>query len=86
MSVLLKPTPTPVVSHRYSVFACEDGHQHAYSVIGESFEDAAMRFIETWHPAIDADGEVFVVVTDCETGRVQSLRVDIGDGDEPHAA
>jgi hypothetical protein len=72
-----EPEPPPP-TRRYSVFACDEGRQRAHDIDGVSYEDAAIGFLEAWHPAADADGEVELMVTDCETGREQCLRIEVG--------
>ena len=69
---------TDTALRSFSVFACEDGPARSHRVDGESFEDAAIGFVEVWHPPVDAEGEVAVMVTDCESGRAQCLKVDVG--------
>ena len=53
---------------RFAVHACDEGRATACTVEGASFEDAASGYMEVWLPALDADGDVRLIVTDCETG------------------
>ncbi len=71
--------PTEVV-RRFTVRALHEDARQEHALIGDSFEDAALLFLGAWSPALDADGEVTVMVTDCETGHRQCLRVDVRSG------
>jgi len=73
-------TPMPPETRRYEVHPAHHGRDATHTVEGASYEDAALAFIDRWHPAIDADGEVTLMVADCETGRQVCLRVDLDDG------
>jgi hypothetical protein len=66
-------------ARRFIVHADHAGGAH--SVEGPSFEAAALAFIDAWHPAADADGDVSVFVTDEDTGRRQCFRIDLASGD-----
>lgn len=65
---------------RFSAHAAHESHAQTHDVFGASFEDAAFDFIERWHPAPDADGEIQVMLEDCETGERQCFKVDLEDG------
>lgn len=71
------PSPT----RAYRVHALDEAASHAHSIDGASFEDAALSFIEDWHPAPDDDGDVTVIVRDQETGREQCFRIDLDTGE-----
>jgi len=66
--------------HSFSVHTLHDSRTHARQVEGATFEEAALAFVEDWHPAADPDGEVSVLVSD-EHGRQQCFRVDVGTGE-----
>jgi hypothetical protein len=66
--------------NRYSVHAADEGRGREHLVEGASFEDAAVAFVETWHPEGDEQDEVAVIVRDCESGRETCIRVDLGSG------
>lgn len=66
---------------RFAVHAAHEGRGREHAVQGASFEDAAVAFVETWHPLADGEGEVTLIVTDCETGRRHCLRIDVGTGE-----
>lgn len=64
----------------FIVHPVDDARRGAHRITGVSFEDAAMSFIEIWHPAPDADGEVSVIVQEDDTGRRHCFRIDLGSG------
>ena len=66
---------------RFAVHAAHEDRGREHTVEGASFEDAAVAFVETWHPTVDAEGDVQVIVTDCETGRQHCLRIDVDTGE-----
>lgn len=68
-------------TRRFAVHAAADERARGHTVEAVSFEDAALTFLEAWHPQTDADGDVTLVVTECETGREHCLRVDAGTGE-----
>ena len=67
-------------NRRFTVRALHEDVRQEHALQGGSFEDAALLFFGTWSPALDADGEITVMVTDCETGHRQCLRVDVRSG------
>jgi len=73
---------SPVTDPRFTAYAAHDGARHCHAAPGaRSFEEAALEFVEAWHPAADAEGEVRVIVLDAETGREQCFTVDVGHGE-----
>jgi hypothetical protein len=66
---------------RFSAHAANESRQRTCDLVGQSFEDAALAFVERWHPQADEDGEVEVMVTDCETGERHCFRIDVGSGE-----
>lgn len=69
------------LQRQFTVHACEPVRDRAQSVEGVSFQDAALAFIEHHHPQTDADGDVSLIVEDCETGERQCFVVDVGTGE-----
>ena len=64
---------------RFTAYAAHDSARHCHAAPqARSFEEAALEFVEAWHPAADADGEVTVIVLDVQSGREQCFTVDIG--------
>jgi hypothetical protein len=49
------------------------------SVVGDSFEAAALAYLEECHPPADADGDVVVIVRD-EGGGEQCFRIEVATG------
>lgn len=69
----------PTTDRAYCVHALHDA-RHAHEVKGDSFEAAALAFVEDWHPAADDEGDVSLIVRDQETGREQCFHIDIDTG------
>lgn len=67
-------------SRRFSVHATEAVAERGQMVEGPSFHDAALQFAEEWG-AQDADGDMSVIVEDCETGERQCFRIDLDSGE-----
>jgi len=67
---------------RFAVHPAAEDRARERAVEAESFEDAALAFLEQWSPEAGAEGEdVALIVTDCENGRACCLRVDAGTGE-----
>ena len=64
---------------RFSVHSAEEAPSRAHFVVGVSFEDAALHFVEHQHPQANGD-EVALLVEDCETGERQCFRIDLETG------
>ena len=75
------PHSPPRDARRFSVHAANEGHRHSHDVEGRSFEEAAIAFVEIWHPPVDAEGDVSVIVLDTESGAQQCFRIDMESGD-----
>ncbi|HYE47859.1 MAG TPA: DUF5961 family protein [Caulobacter sp.] len=67
-------------TRRYAVHPAHHGRDATHTVEGVSYEDAALAFVDRWHPPADESGEVTLLVADCETGRQVCLRVDLDEG------
>lgn len=74
----------PLTAHpapkRFSVHASHEGREHGRLVEGRSFEEAAIAFVEIWSPAVDADGDVSVIVCDAESGQAHCFTIDVESG------
>ena len=82
--VTLKGRPmrdTTEFLRRFEAHAADEDRKATHEVYGESFEDAAFAFIERWRPAADEQGEIQVLLTDCESGERQCFRVDLVGGE-----
>lgn len=64
----------------FLVHAADDSRDAGHTVQAESAEDAAFAFVDRWHPPTDSTGDVTLMITDCDTGRRQCLRLDLFDG------
>lgn len=65
----------------FRAHARHEGCDHAHSLDAESFEAAAVAFMEIWHPQVDADGQVAIVVRDMGAGEEHCFRVDFESGE-----
>ncbi|HEX8469787.1 MAG TPA: DUF5961 family protein [Brevundimonas sp.] len=78
----ITPAPTrPAPERRFAVHAADDGRHRWETVWAVSHDDAAIGFVERHHPTVGDDGEVTVVVTDCESGHEHCFRIDLDTGD-----
>jgi hypothetical protein len=68
-------------SRRFSVHARSVDRHHARVVEEASFEAAAVAYVEDFHPAVDDDNEISVIVRDLETGGEHCFRIDLDSGD-----
>ncbi len=64
----------------FRIHTVDDSRDSGHTVHGETFVDAAFAFVDRWHPPVDASGDVVLMVTDCEDGRRQCLRLDVSEG------
>jgi hypothetical protein len=65
--------------HRYSAHLRDAGvHARQWVAEADSFVDAAVRFAET---ADVEDGDMSIVVTECDTGKDRCFVVNLGTGD-----
>jgi hypothetical protein len=65
--------------HRYSVHLRDEGaHGRQWVADADSFIDAAVRFAETRDVE---DGDLSIVVTECESGKDRCFMVNFGSGD-----
>uniref|UniRef100_B0T9E1 Uncharacterized protein n=1 Tax=Caulobacter sp. (strain K31) TaxID=366602 RepID=B0T9E1_CAUSK len=69
-----------IETQTFRVHARDDDHNHAHSVDAVSFEDAAVAFVEMWHPPVDADNEVSIVVRQVDSGVEHCFRIDLDSG------
>jgi len=69
----------PMKRHRYSAHLQDEGsHGRQWVAEADSFIDAAVRFAETRDVE---DGDLSVVVTECESGKDRCFVVNLGSGD-----
>jgi hypothetical protein len=64
----------------FMVHTANDSRDAGHTVRAQSIEDAAFAFVDRWHPPADASGDVVLMITDCENGRRECLRLDLSDG------
>ena len=66
---------------RFSVHGDAEAPSRGRLVEGGSFEDAALAFVEAYHPAADAHDAVSLIVEDCATGERQCFTVHLATGE-----
>ena len=66
------------MAHSFSVHSVDEAPSRSKRVVGASFQDAALTFLEDNHPA---EPEVSLMVEDCETGERQCFRIDLTTGE-----
>jgi len=74
-------TAADSLQRRFSVHSADEAPSRSHAVDGVSFQDAALHFIEHFHPAADAEDEVRLFIEDCESGERQCFRVDVLSGE-----
>lgn len=76
---------TAVETHRYYAYADVVGRSHGHSVQAESFEGAAVAYVETYSPPVDGEGDlrVFVISPDDGVEHCYTLDIDAGGSPEP---
>lgn len=74
-------SPLAELQRHFTVHACDDVRERGQPVEGLNFQDAALAFVEHHHPQADADGDVALLVEDCETGERQCFVVDVRSGE-----
>ena len=62
------------------VHARHEGRAHSHRVEAESFEEAAIGFVELWHPAQTEEGAVSVLVAEGESGAEHCFTVHPDEG------
>lgn len=65
----------------FHVHARHEGRHASHRIEGRSFEEAAVAFVERWAPAVDADGDVSVLVAEGDTGAEHCFTVNLLEGD-----
>jgi Family of unknown function (DUF5961) len=70
----------PILQRPFVVHGEGEAVGRTHLVEGLTFEDAALRFLES-HQPLTGDAEVAVYIEDCETGERQCLRVDLATGE-----
>lgn len=66
---------------RFLVHPCHERAEGHVVADASDFHEAALIFVERWGPAADAEDEVSLIVCDCETGRQECFRIDLGTGE-----
>jgi hypothetical protein len=67
-------------ARRFSVHARHVDQHHARLLDEASFEAAAVAYVEDFHPAVDADHEVSVIVREVGTGYQHCFTMNVVSG------
>ncbi len=65
----------------FSVHGVDDAPARGYLIDGLTFEDAALHYLAERHIDASPDGDVALIVEDCQTGERQCFRVDLATGE-----
>ena len=68
-------------TRRFLVHPAHDRAEGHVVADATDFQDAAVAFVERWSPAPDAEGDVQLIVCDCETGRTECFCIDLDSGE-----
>lgn len=71
----------PSSLRQFAVHAAHENRDQGHHVEGESFEAAAVAFVDAWHPTVDAEGDVAVIVREADSGHEQCFRIDVETGE-----
>lgn len=72
---------TTADTRRFHVHPAHDRGEGHVVADAMGFEDAALAFVERWSPAPDAEGDVRLIVCDCDTGRTECFCIDLEHGE-----
>jgi hypothetical protein len=74
--------PQPVESpRRFSVHVSQAERTRARIVEESSFEAAAIAYLEDFHPTVDEDHEIRIIVRDLDEGGEHCFRIDLDSGE-----
>ncbi len=68
-------------TRRFLVHPTHDRGEGHVVADAADFQEAAFAFVERWSPAPEEDGEVRLIVCDCETGRQECFSIDLERGE-----
>lgn len=69
------------LTRRFTVHGVDEAPSRGEALEALNFEDAALAFVEARHLDPPDDGEVSLLVEDCETGERQCFKVDLATGE-----
>ncbi|MDB5445990.1 MAG: hypothetical protein JWQ97_1307 [Phenylobacterium sp.] len=75
------PLDTARATRSFSVHGHAEAPSRGRLVEGSSFIDAALGFVEEFHPAPEVEDAVSLIVEDCATGERQCFRIDLATGE-----
>lgn len=70
-----------IEARRFAIHSHAAASSRAQLIEGAGFADAAIRFVEEFHPAADAGDAVSLTVEDCDTGERQCFTIDLASGE-----
>jgi hypothetical protein len=74
-------TPVASQTRQFSVHARHVDSHHARLLEEQSFEAAAVAYVEDFHPPLTEDHEISVIVREIATGREHCFRIDLDSGE-----
>jgi hypothetical protein len=75
------PVKDATLQRRFAVHGVAEAPSRAHVVQGVSFEDAALHFVENFHPTANDNDEVSLMVEECGTGERQCFRIHTASGE-----
>jgi hypothetical protein len=66
---------------KFSVHARHVDSHHARMLEEKSFEAAAVAYVEDFHPSLNDEHEISVVVREVDTGHEHCFRIDLDSGE-----
>ena len=69
-------------TRRFTVHARHLDRHHARLLEAESFESAAVAYVEDFHPPLGDEDEVTIVVRELETGLEHCFRIESGQAED----
>ncbi|WP_292035569.1 MULTISPECIES: DUF5961 family protein [unclassified Brevundimonas] len=74
---------TPASTQSFYAYADAVGRSHGHTVSAESFEAAAVAYVEAWSPPVDGDNHVRIFVIDPADGVEHCFTLDFDQGGAP---
>lgn len=75
------PQAAARATRQFSVHARHVDYHHARIVDENSFEAAAVAYVEDFHPPLTEEHEISVIVREVTTGHQHCFRIDLDTGD-----
>lgn len=72
---------TPQETRRFSVHARHIDAHHSRTIEENSFEAAAVAYVEDFHPTVTDDPDIAVIVREIASGHEHCFRIDLETGE-----